>query len=61
MTRAKDRLFLSRAMQRVRRGRVQSLNASRFLQQDIESELTRHQRTPLTRRRPDDLQMRLLS
>jgi DNA helicase-2/ATP-dependent DNA helicase PcrA len=59
MTRAKDRLFLSRAAQRLWRGRVQSLNASRFLS-DIESELTKHQRTPPARRRPDDLQLRLL-
>jgi DNA helicase-2/ATP-dependent DNA helicase PcrA len=59
MTRAKDRLFLSRAVQRMFRGRAQSVNASRFLH-DIESELTRHQRTPLTRRRPEDLQLRLL-
>jgi len=41
------------------RGRVQSLDASRFLR-DIESELTRHQRTPPMRRRAEDLQMRLL-
>jgi superfamily I DNA/RNA helicase len=59
MTRAKDRLFLSRANQRVWRGRVQSLDASRFLR-DIESELTRNQQTPPMRRRTEDLQMRLL-
>jgi DNA helicase II / ATP-dependent DNA helicase PcrA len=59
MTRAKDRLFLSRATQRMWRGRAQSLNASRFLN-DIESELTKHQRTPPMRRRPDELQLRLL-
>jgi hypothetical protein len=54
-----EALFLSRAVQRVFRGRVQSLDASRFLR-DIESELTRHQRTPPMRRRAEDLQMRLL-
>jgi DNA helicase II / ATP-dependent DNA helicase PcrA len=59
MTRAEDRLFLSRAQQRMWRGRVQELNASRFLR-DIESELTKHQRSAPVRRRPEDLQLRLL-
>jgi DNA helicase-2/ATP-dependent DNA helicase PcrA len=59
MTRAEDRLFLSRAQQRMWRGRVQELNASRFLR-DIESELTRHERSAPIRRRPEELQLRLL-
>ncbi len=44
MTRAKDRLFLSRAQQRNWQGRVQKLPASPFLR-DIEEELTKHQRS----------------
>ena len=43
MTRAKDRLFLSRAQQRNWQGRVQKLPASPFLR-DIEEALTKHQR-----------------
>ncbi len=59
MTRAKDRLLISRATQRQWRGRVQTLSASRFLN-DIESELTKHQRTPEMRRKPENAQLSLL-
>ncbi len=58
MTRAKDRLILSRARQRFWRGRTQMLRASPFLD-DIESELVKHQRSELTRRPPEDRQLRL--
>jgi DNA helicase-2/ATP-dependent DNA helicase PcrA len=58
MTRAKDRLILSRARQRFWRGRVQTLAASPFLD-DIESELVKHQRSELTRRTPEDRQLSL--
>jgi len=44
MTRAKDRLFLSRAQQRNWHGRVQKLPPSPFLR-DIEEVLTKHQRS----------------
>ena len=44
MTRAKERLFLSRAQQRNWQGRVQKLAPSPFLR-DIESELLKHQRS----------------
>ncbi len=59
MTRAKDRLLISRATQRQWRGRVQTLSASRFLN-DIESELTKHQRPPEMRRKPENAQLSLL-
>ena len=59
MTRAKDRLFLSRASQRLWRGRVQVLPPSPFLR-DIEAELLKHQRTSGPRRRRDDRQLKLL-
>jgi DNA helicase II / ATP-dependent DNA helicase PcrA len=59
MTRAKDRLFLSRASQRLWRGRVQSLPPSPFLR-DIEAELLKHQRTSVPRGRRDDRQLKLL-
>ena len=42
MTRAKDRLILSRARQRHWRGRTQMLEPSPFLR-DIENELVKHQ------------------
>jgi DNA helicase II / ATP-dependent DNA helicase PcrA len=58
MTRAKDHLVLSRALKRLWRGRVRPLAASLFLT-DIESELTKQQRTELRRRR-DDRQLKLL-
>jgi uncharacterized protein (TIGR00375 family) len=58
MTRAKDRLILSRARQRLWRGRVQTLEPSPFLR-DIENELMKHQ--PMEgRRKPPDRQLKLL-
>jgi superfamily I DNA/RNA helicase len=58
MTRAKDRLVLSRALKRLWRGRVHTQAASPFLA-DIESELVKEQRPDL-RRRPEDRQLKLL-
>jgi DNA helicase II / ATP-dependent DNA helicase PcrA len=57
MTRAKDRLFLSRALKRQRAGRVREQAPSRFLA-DIENELVQHQRTQAVRK-PEDRQLRL--
>jgi superfamily I DNA/RNA helicase len=57
MTRAKDRLLLSRALKRQWRGRVREQAPSPFLA-DIESELTRQQHAQL-RRKPEDRQLRL--
>jgi DNA helicase-2/ATP-dependent DNA helicase PcrA len=59
MTRAKDRLIVSRAAQRAWRGRVRALDPSPFLR-DIESELVTNDERPLTRRPPDDTQLMLL-
>ena len=62
MTRAKDRLFLTRAHQRFWRGRVRELPASAFLD-DIEQELVKHQQMPEPAPRPkteEDRQLRLL-
>jgi superfamily I DNA/RNA helicase len=59
MTRAKDRLILSRALARHWRGRVRQLAPSPFLA-DIESELIKHQRTEGLRRKAEDRQLRLL-
>ncbi|HUD85935.1 MAG TPA: UvrD-helicase domain-containing protein [Xanthobacteraceae bacterium] len=58
MTRAKDRLLLSRALKRQWRGRVREQAPSPFLA-DIESEFTRQQQAQLGRK-PDDRQLRLL-
>jgi DNA helicase-2/ATP-dependent DNA helicase PcrA len=58
MTRAKDRLVLSRALERVWRGRVRDQAASPFLAY-IESELLKHQQSTL-RRKPEDRQLKLL-
>jgi DNA helicase-2/ATP-dependent DNA helicase PcrA len=58
MTRAKDRLILSRAEQRHWRGRLQRLEPSPFLR-DIEAELTRHQRMEPVRRKVPDRQLKL--
>jgi DNA helicase II / ATP-dependent DNA helicase PcrA len=59
MTRAKDRLILSRARQRFWRGRVHAFEPSPFLS-DIENELVKQQcREPL-RRKPQDRQLKLL-
>ncbi len=57
MTRAKDRLVLSRALKRHWHGRVREQKPSPFLA-DIESELTRHQQAQL-RRKPEDRQLKL--
>jgi DNA helicase-2/ATP-dependent DNA helicase PcrA len=57
MTRAKDRLFLSRALKRHRGGRVREHAPSPFLA-DIENELVQHQRTQAVRK-PEDRQLRL--
>jgi DNA helicase-2/ATP-dependent DNA helicase PcrA len=59
MTRAKDRLILSRARQRHWRGRVQMLEPSPFLR-DIENELVKHQPMEGGRRKPPDRQLKLL-
>jgi DNA helicase-2/ATP-dependent DNA helicase PcrA len=58
MTRAKDRLILSRARKRLWRGRMRELEASPFLS-DIEAELLKHQRAELPRRKPEDRQLSL--
>jgi superfamily I DNA/RNA helicase len=58
MTRAKDRLVLSRALKRLWLGRVQTQAPSPFLA-DIESELLKEQQSTLRRRR-DDRQLKLL-
>jgi DNA helicase-2/ATP-dependent DNA helicase PcrA len=57
MTRAKDRLILSRALKRHRGGRVRARAASPFLA-DIENELIRFARTEGPRK-PEDRQLRL--
>ncbi|HTS39771.1 MAG TPA: UvrD-helicase domain-containing protein [Xanthobacteraceae bacterium] len=59
MTRAKDRLILSRAVQRHWRGELRNLAASPFLA-DIESELVKLQQPELTPRKPEDRQLKLL-
>ena len=59
MTRAKDRLVLSRARQRLWRGRLRSFEPSPFLS-DIENELVKHRRLPTPRRKPEDRQLSLL-
>jgi len=58
MTRAQDRLILSRAEQRVLRGKLRRLEPSPFLR-DIEAELTRHQRMEPVRRKAPDRQLKL--
>jgi DNA helicase II / ATP-dependent DNA helicase PcrA len=57
MTRAKDRLVLSRALKRRWHGRLREQGPSPFLAA-IESELTRHQQSQL-RRKPEDRQLKL--
>jgi len=57
MTRAKDRLVLSRAVKRHWRGRVRAQAPSPFLA-DIESELVKQQQAQL-RRKPEDRQLKL--
>ena len=58
MTRAKDRLFLTRAEERTWRGKRRKHDASPFLA-DIETELLRDQRKALPRRRPELAQLAL--
>jgi DNA helicase-2/ATP-dependent DNA helicase PcrA len=58
MTRAKDRLILSRAKQRLWRGKVRALEPSPFLG-DIEAALVRHQQAQPGRHRPEDRQLTL--
>jgi DNA helicase II / ATP-dependent DNA helicase PcrA len=58
MTRARDRLILSRAKARLWRGKVRALAPSPFLG-DIEAELVRHQQAQPARRRPEDRQLTL--
>jgi DNA helicase-2/ATP-dependent DNA helicase PcrA len=58
MTRAKDLLYLSRAEQRLGRGRTRKLEASPFLT-DIESELLRDRHTELPRRKLELAQLSL--
>ena len=57
MTRAKDRLVLSRALKRHWRGRVREQRPSPFLA-GIESELVKQQQAQLRRKR-DDRQLKL--
>src|SRR5262249_37465667 len=59
MTRAKDRLFLSRALTRLWRGRVQPMTPSPFLAA-IGSELVKHQRASGLGRKAEDRQLKLL-
>ena len=59
MTRAKDRLILSRARQRHWRGRLHILEPSPFLR-DIENELVKHQPMRPGRGKAQDRQLKLL-
>jgi ATP-dependent DNA helicase UvrD/PcrA len=59
MTRAKDRLILSRARQRHWRGRMRTLASSPFLR-DIETEFLKQQDTLLPHAKPQDRQLKLL-
>jgi ATP-dependent DNA helicase UvrD/PcrA len=58
MTRAKDRLILSHARQRLWRGRLRTLEPSPFLR-DIEAELVKHQPAQAWRGKPQDRQLKL--
>jgi DNA helicase-2/ATP-dependent DNA helicase PcrA len=58
MTRAKDRLFLSRAVQRVWRGQPRTLPPSPYLR-DIAPELVHHQAPPARKERRETLQYSL--
>jgi ATP-dependent DNA helicase UvrD/PcrA len=59
MTRAKDRLILSHARQRLWRGRVRMREPSPFLR-DIEAELVKHQPAYAARAKPQERQLKLL-
>jgi superfamily I DNA/RNA helicase len=59
MTRAKHRLILSRAAQRLWRGELRTMSPSPFLR-DIEQELVTQARAERRRRKPEDRQLRLL-
>jgi DNA helicase II / ATP-dependent DNA helicase PcrA len=59
MTRAKDRLILSRALKRHWRGRVRAQTISPFLA-DIEAELIKHEQMRARHRKPEDRQLKLL-
>ena len=59
MTRAKDRLILSHARQRLWRGRVRMREPSPFLR-DIEAELVKHQPAQGARAKPQERQLKLL-
>lgn len=58
MTRAKDRLFLSRALQRTWRGQLRALPPSPYLR-DIAAELVRHHAAPARKERREALQYSL--
>jgi DNA helicase II / ATP-dependent DNA helicase PcrA len=58
MTRAKDRLVLSRAAKRLWRGRVREQKPSPFLS-DIKAALVKHQHAEFLPRRPEDRQLKL--
>ena len=58
MTRARDRLYLTRAAERLWRGRLRRPESSRFLA-DIEAELVRHHTVALPRHKPQHLQLEL--
>jgi DNA helicase II / ATP-dependent DNA helicase PcrA len=58
MTRAKDRLILSHARQRLWRGRVRMREPSPFLR-DIEAELVKHQPAYAARAKPQERQLKL--
>jgi DNA helicase II / ATP-dependent DNA helicase PcrA len=59
MTRAKDRLILSRALKRQWQGHLRTQAISPFLA-DIESELIKQHEARALRRKPDDRQLKLL-
>jgi superfamily I DNA/RNA helicase len=58
MTRAKDRLFLSRARQRTWRGQLRTLPPSPFLR-DIAAELVLHHTAPARKERREAVQYSL--
>ncbi len=58
MTRAKDRLILTRAEERPWRGKRRKFDASPFLR-DIEAELLHHRPVALPRRSPERAQLSL--